>query len=206
MFIYFPEFFYKNTINYIQSTFRDKFDEKKYEEFIVKELSENENIKNMIKEFNEKKIKFPMISFEHCKPNFFVNQSDSLDLKSLSNYNNIDNRIKLCKNKIDSEEDFKMLLRKEISYAYDINIKYKSKPSYSLQDLSIMSINACTTMMKNISQHRLIKNELIKRCSYLELKYKFREEIKSIYEEENRMFEDLKLNEIIKNLIDQNFA
>jgi hypothetical protein len=76
-----------------------------------------------------------------------------------------------------------MLLLKEISYAFDINIKYKSKPSYSLQDLSIMSINACTTMMKNISQHRLIKNELIKRCSYLELKYKFREEIKSIYEE-----------------------
>ena len=51
-----------------------------------------------------------------------------------------------------------------------------------------------------------IKNELIKRCSYLELKYKFSEEIKSIYEEENRIIEDLKFNEIVKNLIDQNFA
>jgi len=146
------------------------------------------------------------LRFFIVKPKFFVNQSDSFDLKSVSYYNNIDNRIKLCKNKIESEEDFKMLLRKEISYAYDINIKFKSNSSYSLQDLSIMSINACTMTIKNLNQHRSIKNELIKRCSYLELKYKFSEEIKSFYEEENEIIDDLKFNEIVKNSIDRNFA
>jgi hypothetical protein len=207
MFIYFPEYFYKNTLNYLKSTFRNNLDGNNYKanEIISKEINGNNDLKQIFKDFKDNKIKLPTLQLEHCIPKLFVNQSESLDINSISNYNSIENTIKICKNKIESDDEFVLLFRKELSYAYDMNLKFKNKGSYTLQDYSKMSTNACTNMIKNIKgSHKLIKNELIRRCSYLELKYKFGNEIKLFYEDEYPSMEDLKLNNIVKNLIDKN--
>ncbi len=207
MFIYFPEFLYKNTLNYIQSTFRNNLDgnNSKAKELIMNEINSNNEIKLIFKEFKDHKIKLPILKLEHCAPKLFANQSEYFNVNSISNFNNIENTITICHNKIDSVEDFALLFRKELSYAYDFSIRFKNKGSYKLQDYSKMCINACTMMIKNNKgTHKLLQNELIKRCSYLELKYKFGNEIKNFYDDQNQISEDLKLNEIVKELIDQN--
>jgi hypothetical protein len=68
-----------------------------------------------------------------------------------------------------------------------------------------MSINACKNSLKNKNSiHKLIQSELIKRCAYIELKYKFTREIKKYYDEEYPEMENIKLNEIVRKIIDLN--
>jgi len=208
MFIYFPEFLYKNTLNYIQSTFRNNLDgnNPKAKDLILNEINSNNDIKLIFKEFKDHKIKLPTLKLEHCTPKLFANQSEYFNANSISNFNNIENTITICQNKIESVDDFVLLFRKELSYAYDLNMKFKNKGSNTLQDYSKMCINACTMMIKNNNKgtNKLLKKELIKRCAYLELKYKYGNEIKNFYDDHNPISEDLKLNEIVKQLIDQN--
>ena len=216
MFIYFPELAYKQLTNYFKYTFNNSINENSSKEIISKKLK-NENFQNLISQFKENNISLPSIELNHCNSLFKFDME--ADLSLVSYYDRIENKIKMCRNLIKNEFEFSRLVDKELTYCLELNklnkervkagAKNKNKLN-SLNDLAEVTIKACRNMIRgdyfNFKEDFNLKleNELIRRCSYGELKYKFALDIKSIYEEEFPEMDNLKLNEIVRKLTDQN--
>lgn len=171
-----------------------------------------ENFKIIQKE----KIKLPTLELEHCNK-FYDYLSE---VNPISNYNFNDNKIKICTNKIQNlnnqkhnHEDkdkilyFESLFLKELSYFFDYNSKYANK-CLNLNDKAKIAIRGCRFEIK----HRLsdrnfssgasekFEDELIKRCAYLDYKYKFLNDL-----EFEASKTDDNINLIVKKYIDSNF-
>jgi len=174
-------------------------------------LSENINI------IRKEKIKLPKLELEHCNK-FYDYLSE---VNPISNYNFNENKIKICTNKIqyldnnkgniDNDRDrilyFESLLLKELSYFFDYNSNYGNK-RLNLNDKAKMAIKGCkfeiNHRLREINSGNYIsekfEDELVKRCSYLDYKYKFLNDLE---------FEASKTNEninlLVKRYIDSNF-
>jgi hypothetical protein len=203
MFIYFPEFIYRHTKQFITNTFRSEINELQIKE-VLKNTINSEN--NYIADFKNKKISLPTLKFEHC--NNIFNSTNKINPKIISYYNLIDNEIIICKNMIEGKEHFSQILSKELSYAYNYNSN--NNKSLSLNDYAKMSILACKNYYSQTDvniYNKLLTNEKIKRCANLELKYKFEKELLKSYYGDNptNSYEDINLNNFVKKLIDQNY-
>lgn len=193
MFIYFPEYFYKQIKEITKSTFRNEINSKNIEDLVKDSLSSD----NLYAEFRQEKIKLPTLNLTHCI---------HLDpLKPISNYSIIHNTITICKNLIHDEIHFRETFNKELYYSYILNTNRND--SASINELVKITLKACRHSINSILDLKSNKDEklnveLIKRCSYNELKFKFPKEIKEFYTEYDN--NEIKLNSIIRNLIDQN--
>jgi hypothetical protein len=210
MFIYFPEYLVKHFNFYIKSNFNLKIQKENCIDMVKAKLDspQSEYFQNYIKEFREKRINLPIVEFKHCL-SFFTNNL-SKDPSRISKYDHIENKIIICKNLIFDYDELSMILDKELSYAKDFN--FLIKVPLSLEDYSKFAINACKAMLTNTksSANNTLKNEQIRRCSYLEFKYKFNKEIRQSYIDNSHLdleldLNELKFNEIVKKIIDQNF-
>lgn len=200
MFIYFPEYLYKKIKNYTFNTFNCGVSQVNANDLIQKKFSDQE-YSNLISSFNSNKTSLPIIKLKSC--NNFLNKEVELNLGVISFYNRIENKIEICNDYIENINHFESIIEKELTYAYEFSIR---KGKLTLNDFATMSINACKNSLKNETKnlHTTIKSELVKRCAYLEYKYKFSREIKNYYEEEYPEIDNLKLNEIVRKIIDIN--
>lgn len=207
MFIYFPEFAYQHLKNFTFNTFNDNVDKQKVDEIFKKKLSDMNDLEfqTTLKSFEKNKLKLPMIKFNHC--NSIFQYDTDINVGLISKYDKIENKIEICKNLVKDVNHFEKLLLKELSYAEDYNISYKGK-RLGLNDYANMSIKACRIEMSTDKVlHSIVKKELTKRCAYIDLKYKFGKELKEFYEnEENSEMDNVKLNETVRRLVDQNIV
>jgi uncharacterized protein YfkK (UPF0435 family) len=201
MFIYFPEYLYKKIKNYTFNTFNSGVSEKEAKNLIQEKLSDPE-YSCLVSSFKKDKISLPIIKLKVCN-NLLKNEVEQ-NLGLISSYNRIENKIEICNDYIESASHFESLIDKELTYAYEFSTR---KGKLSLNDLATMSINACRSSLKNDTKnlHNMIQSEIVKRCAYLEYKYKFSREIKNYYEEEYPEMDNIKLNEIVRKIIDINF-
>lgn len=236
MFIYFPEFFYKQTKLYLRNTFAKPLDKQSMStsiESIINKVFEdstssnpNQNILNgnslkMISD--DKKIiqkdefKLPLVSLEHCNK-FYDYLSE---INPISNYDFNENKITVCVNKMKNKIDFsrvndlnqdriiifESLLLKELSYFFDYNYNFANK-RLNLNDKAKMVIRGClfeqqyqiNTKNSQYLSNNKFRDELVKRCAYLDFKYKFFKELE--YESSKT---DENINCITKKYIDSNF-
>lgn len=174
--------------------------------------------------FSDNKIKICINKLENClkdKKSIFKgieNPSENIISKYLlpySKYNNSDynDTIKV--------RNFQAIFLKEFSYFYDYNKTYNNK-KITLNEKAKMTIQACKyevlAKLKlnpnefNINQRNNTKNllmqlqsnlnnELVKRCAYLELKYKFFDDL----EFENSKENESNINELARKYVDSNF-
>ncbi len=198
MFLYFPEYLAKNTLNYIKLTFNDNNISQKLKE----EIGRDEDICSIIDQFKFNKIKLPKIEMKHCNK-FFSSSAENLRIQS--SYDKNDNQITLCNNIYDNNDDILIDFKKELSISHSLNIKHKSRSNLTIQERTQIIIDSCIFGLNSKKVNKLIKNELIRRCAYIELKYKFGVAVKEFYGEDYCDMEDLKLNEIVRKLVDQNF-
>ena len=179
--------------------------------------------KNLNSIINEK-INLPYLELKHCNKFY-----DYLaEIKPISDYNFTENKISICLNRIGKTNEytnqtylkeeklifFESLFLKEFSYFYDFNKTYSNK-RINLSDKAKITINACKLQIKHkIKNENLINNnsnsqtiseinlddELIRRCSYVDFKYKFFDDI-----EFEAAKTDKSINELVKKYIDSNF-
>jgi hypothetical protein len=195
MFVYFPEFIYSKTKKYLKFTFANHINEDSARNLLKTKMKE-ENFLELLREYRENKIKFPKLKFLHCN-SFFIKETP-VSLGLISSYDKIDNKIKICSNYIDSLNDLSSILEKELGYAFEINLPEMQK-KLSLNDYSRLSIKACKRML-----YKNPEMELVKRCAYLDLKYRHYNLIKFTYEDEIDDMDNLKLNDIVKKLVEIN--
>ncbi len=198
MFIYFPEYAYKKIKNYYLHTINSGLNNEELKNIFIEKLKDPE-YSNMISNFKNKNISLPTIKFKNCN-SLFKNEI-LVNLGIVSNYNRIDNKIEICNDFIINKEHCEYIISKELTYAIEFNNR---KGKLGLNDYAEMSISACKNSLNKNSIHKLIQSELIKRCAYIELKYKFTREIKNYYDEEFPEMENIKLNEIVRKIIDLN--
>lgn len=194
MFVYFPEYFYKNSKEYFKSTFRNEISDK---DKINNILFNNDTILEISKNFKNNKLSLPIIEFKHCNK-FLVNKNNAT--KAISNYDLVENKISICKNQVSNYENLSNLVTKELTYAQEYNITYKNK-NLSINDLAKITVNACKSCVNE--NNKILKTELIKRCSSMEFKSKYNKKILDAYENEIEN-SDLKMNEIVKKIIELN--
>jgi hypothetical protein len=202
MFIYFPEYIYSKIKNYSYYTFNSKIDYNSLDEKLKNIYKTDLNFSTLIDSYKKNKVSFPNINLKHC--NKFIGDDTHFNLGFISDYSMIDNKIGICKNMIEDETHLFRLLRKELSYALQLNLHYRNNKKTNLNDYTKFSIEACKSMISSENIHKVLKNELVKRCAILEFKFKFQEKLKNHYEEEYPEMDNLKLNELIKQLVDLN--
>jgi len=168
------------------------------------------NLEMIIKE----NIILPKIEFQHCNMLFDYFS----DIKPISNYNFTDNKITICFNRIkdngiNNGKENKSLITealflKEFSYFSDFNLTFANK-KLSLSDKAKITIQACRFEIKHILKDKKLnigiaenklEDELIKRCSYLDFKYRFFDDL----EFEASKVDD-NINQLVKKHIDSNF-
>lgn len=194
MFIYFPEYAYNRIKKYLKFSFNSLIYEEKTKSLLISKLNDI-NHRETLEEFKIQKINLPKIELNFCKS--FLFKEPDVNLGILSSYDRIKNKIKICHNYIESLDQLSSILDKELAYALMINLPIMQR-KLSLNDYSKLSIKACRKMLKNTRE-----SEIIKRCAYLDMKYRNYESIKSSYEDE--ITDNLKINEIVRKLIDSNF-
>lgn len=184
MFIYFPEYIYRTSKLYVNSTF-PKLDSTVAKQLIQSQL-QDEKFEILLKEVNLKGIKLPTIYFSHC-----ININESI-----SKYDKIDNKIVFCLNKIDNYQQLIDNFISEMLYFYDYKIKFIEQ-KLNLNNLACSNIRACRVQIENSINSTNINliEELTKRCCYTQ--GTLREEASSIYENED-------VFAISKNFIDNN--
>lgn len=198
MFVYFPEFVYKFSKNFVKTTLDFNFDKTNCER-ILSETMKLEEVSETIKAFNKAKIKLPITEFKHCLQTDFI--------KPISNYDPVENKIEICKNLISNEQELRGVFIKELTYAQEFNINF-AKKNLTLNDLAKISSKACSkslTIFKEIKYSKNLHVELTKRCAYNDFKYKFAYELTENLQNLTTN-EDLTINELVKNLIDRNNA
>lgn len=156
----------------------------------------------------------PKVELKHCNKLFDYFS----DIRGISNYNFTENKITICFNKIKDNgrnhgKDPKSfiieaLFLKEFSYFSDFNLTYANK-KLSLSDKAKITIQACRFEINHILKDKKLnsgifenklEDEFIKRCSYLDFKYKFFDDL-----EFEASKADENINQLVKRLIDSNF-
>jgi hypothetical protein len=187
MFIYFPEFVYRKTKELTRNSFTNKFNEKSGRDEITKILLAGD-IRVRIAELDKLKISLPKIQFEHC-----VKLGINSYLEPISSYNIVTNKIHICGNLVENNLD--EVVRKEFSYFYHLNTTYAGKTLGS-NDLAKIALQSCDFSIRRAVKSPLIRQELVRRCGYSELKYKYINEV-------NRHDGEIDINILTKRLIDQ---
>jgi hypothetical protein len=195
MFVYFPEYIYNKTKTFFKYTFANNINKDSARDLLKNKLKE-ENYLEILREYKNQKINFPKLNFRHCN-SFPINET-KVNLGLISSYDKIENEILICSNYVNSIKDLSSILDKELAYALEINSPLMQK-KLTLNDYTSFSIKACKRMLSNNSEM-----ELVKRCAYLDLKYRHYYLIKSTYEEECENMDNLKLNEVVKKLVEIN--
>jgi hypothetical protein len=195
MFVYFPEYIYNKTKTYLNYTFANKINKDSARDLVKNKLKQ-ENYLQILREYKNQKINFPKLKFRHC--NALPINETKVNLGLISSYDKIDNEIVICSNYANSIKDLSSILDKELAYALEINSPQMQK-KLTLNDYTSFSIKACKRMLFNNPEM-----ELVKRCAYLDLKYRHYNLIKSTYEEEYENMDNLKLNEVVKKLVEIN--
>jgi hypothetical protein len=185
MFIYFPEYVYRTSKLFFDSTF-PKINKNEAKLLIQKELRDDK-YQALLIEATKRNIKLPQVNFNHC---IKINQSPSY-------YDKIENSIDFCLNKV---KDYQLLLDifiKEMLRFYDYNLNPDNK-EMSLNDVSCSVIRGCRIQIQNsIELNNLILiEELTRRCSYSEDALK--KDLQTLYENED-------IFDISKRYIDSNF-
>ncbi len=182
--------------------------------FNNKEKSSKEMFRNNIDNILNQNITLPKLELNHCNKYYDYYS----EISPISNYDFAENKITICINKIKShylpenkdKENLviESLILKEFSYFCDFNTKY-SKKSIKLNDKAKLTIQACRFEIKYQIENKQfyydfyekkIEDEIVKRCSYLDFKYRFFDdlEFESSKNDEN-------INLLVKNYIDTNF-
>jgi hypothetical protein len=188
MFIYFPEFIYRKSKEFVKFTFAPSLSDRYTKAEIAKLLSSDEFSSHM-SEIRKNNILLPRVNLKHCV-RFSINSS----LIPISEYDIVTNQINICANMLG--EKFKQTIRKEFSYFYDLNLKYAGK-DLNLNEYTLIALRACFKSFGDSHLSRNMKIELAKRCSFVEMKYKYGHEIIKKCEQET-------VNALIKRLIEQN--
>ena len=113
-------------------------------------------------------------------------------------------------NKIQNENkennilEFESLFLKEFSYFYDYNKNYSGK-KMNINDKAKITLKACRFEIlhkfKNLNNKKNFNEEIIKRCAYLDFKFKFSDEVE--YEAGKS---DSNINELVRKYIDGNYV
>ena len=184
MFTYFPEYVFRTSKLYVNSTF-PKLDTTIAKEIIQIQLKD-EKFSYLLNEIKQKNLKLPTVLFSHC-----------IDINSsISKYDRIENKIIFCLNKIDSYQQLLDLFIREMLYFYDNNIKF-TKQNLSLNNAACTNIRSCRVQIENsinCTNTSLIE-ELTRRCCYSQ--GTLREDISALYENED-------VFQISKDYIDNN--
>jgi len=164
----------------------------------------------------KEKVDLPKVELLHCNK-FYDYLSE---VNPISSYNFSENTIKICSNKIQNQNEFKTyneekdkikfvesLILKELSYFFDYNSLYANK-KLNLNDKAKIAIRGCKFEIKHkLNENSLnsvlverFEDELVKRCAYLDYKYKFFNDL-----EFEASSSDENINSIVKKYIDSNF-
>jgi hypothetical protein len=191
MFIYFPEFCYRKTKEIFKSTFSLGISEQ-YAKAQIEKLFSEQTFNKQVEEIKKHNILLPRLNLKHC-----VRLSLNSILEPISNYDLITNEINICQNLV-AKEDLGRVFLKEFSYFYSFNLKYAGKER-NLNDLAQITLEACMKSYEHDNISKSVKNEIIKRCSFNEFKYKFKSEISEKYD-------TIDINNYIKKLIENNLT
>jgi hypothetical protein len=202
MFLYFPEFIYRQGKNYFKNTFASKLTEEEIRNHI-KSYNIQEN--QAVKELREKNNILPKIEFKFCEFNFF-NQNNDI----ISEYDFFENKITICTNRLLGKDHLISLLNKELKYAQIYNQEKENKKILTLNDYAQIAIEGCKEELTSLSKYsgkNKLNKELISRCAFSDFNLRFKNDLLQILEQNDNLEiinSEININEFTYKLIENN--